>query len=334
MRAKISIVTPVLNGQKYVGEALQSMLDQTYQNFELILVNDGSTDGTEAIVRSFMDRMDIKIVHHPKPLGIARSVNDGLSRTCGEYICFLDHDDTWFPEFLETQLRHLEEHPDVGMVHADFQTIDPSGAVIEASVASSRKRARPSGHVFRDLFFDSFIVANSVLIRREVFDRLGGFDETLLWGDYHMWLRIARHYKVDYVPKVLTKYRQHPTQSTRGNATGEAAIHPVAALAINKLLAADPAIRKDLGEDTVARRLAALYFELGHTWWTKGAGSTARACIGKAIGYRPGVPRHYLLYAATLLPHASVSAAKAAVGRIRGIGSSGDMRPNDLKKVS
>jgi len=331
MEAKISIVMPVLNGQKYIGESLQSILDQTYRNYELILINDGSTDGTEAIVRSFISKMDIKYVHHPTAQGIARSVNDGISRTSGDYICFLDHDDAWFPEFLETQVRYLLEHPDVGMVHADFQTIDPEGGIIEHSAAACRRRTRPSGHVFRELFWDSFIVANSVLIRRECFDRLGGFDETLLWGDYHMWLRIARHYKVDYVPRVLTKYRQHPAQSTRSTAVGQAAGDPVAALAIRKLVECDPEIKRILGESAIRRRLASLYFGLGHVWWLKGADGNARTSIAKAIRFWPAKPRYYLVYVATLLPDACITGAKRAWQRIRGTSSSADLRADGLR---
>src|SRR4029077_3221779 len=126
--------------------------------------------------------------------------------------------------------------------------------VLEASVATSRGRTRPSGRVFPQLFLDSFIVGNSVLIRRECFDKLGIFDESLRWGDYHMWMRIARHYKVDYVPKVLTKYRQHPTQSTRSTFTSQPDSDSVGLQAIKKLLERYPEIHQELGKRTIRRR--------------------------------------------------------------------------------
>jgi glycosyltransferase involved in cell wall biosynthesis len=333
MKAKISIVMPVLNGQKYIGESLQSISDQTYKDFELVLINDGSTDGTEAIIRSFMGKIDIKYVHHATPWGISRSVNDGIGRTVGDFICFLDHDDAWFPDFLETQLQYLLQHPDVGMVHSDFQTIDSEGKIIEDSVARSRDRSRPSGEVFRELFWDSFVVANSVLIRRECFDRLGGFDETLLWGDYHMWLRIARHYRMDYVPRVLTKYRQHASQSTRSTALGQPAGDPVAALAIRKLIDSDPDIRKELGQQAIDRRIADLYFGLGYNWWLKGAGDNARVSIAKAIRLYPTNVRYYLIYMASWLQYSRTTAARGLWHRLRGSLSSDGLRSQGLKKV-
>src|SRR5262249_36891345 len=162
------------------------------KDYELVVVNDGCTDRTLEILDQYRDKMDLRIVHHSTCRGIAVSVNDGIRNAWGKYITFLDHDDVWFPDILETHLAYMESHPDFGMVHADFQTIDSQGKVMESSVATCRDRKRPSGEVFRQLFMDSFIAGSSVMIRKECFDRLGGFDEQLYWGDYHMWLRIAR----------------------------------------------------------------------------------------------------------------------------------------------
>src|SRR5262249_41506631 len=160
-------------------------------------------------VKSFVYKLPLNYIRHSATRGIAPSMNDGVRHSSGELISFLDHDDAWFPEFLECQQNYLEQHPNVGMVHSDFQTIDAYGNVIEQSVAGCRGRTRRSGYVFPQLFMDSFMVGNSVLIRKECFTRLGLFDEGLRWGDYHMWMRIARNYRVDYIARVLTKYRQH-----------------------------------------------------------------------------------------------------------------------------
>ena len=160
----------------------------------------------------------------------------------------------WKPK--STISRNL---PDVGMVHSDFQTIDPAGNIVEESVARRRNRQRPSGHVFRELFMDSFIVAISVLVRKECFDRLGSWDEKLRWGDYHMWLRIARHYKVDYIPEVLVKYRQHPGQNTRPADNGLMEEDLVQISVLKDILERYPEVRLT-GEEAIRRRLAEVYF--------------------------------------------------------------------------
>ena len=312
MKPKVSVIMAVLNGERFIDEAIQSIVDQTYQNVELVVVDDGSTDRTRDRVDAFRDRLEVRYVRHEAPRGIAPSMNDGLRHATGELIAFLDHDDAWFPEFLQTQASYLAEHPDVGMVHCDFQTIDPEGGVIQGSIAAWRGRKRPSGSVFPQLFLDSFVVGNSVLIRRECFTRLGLFDESLRWGDYLMWMRIARHYRVDYVDSVLTKYRQHPTQSTR-NLTADPPDAPPAALkAIERVLELHPEIREELGERIVRRRFASFYFDRAYCWYVAGDPAGARVCLRQALRLWPTSGRYLRLYVATLLRPSQVRTAKRA----------------------
>ena len=321
MRPKVSIIMPVLNGERFIDEAIQSIADQTYKNVELVVVDDGSTDETFGRIQRFQDLLELQCVRHEKPLGIAVSVNDGIRHATGDMIAFLDHDDAWFPQFLETQVTHLAEHPDVGMVHCDFQTIDADGKIIEESVAASRRRRRPSGHVFSQLFMDSFIVANSVLIRHECFTRLGLFDESLRWGDYHMWLRIARHYKVDYIDKVLTKYRQHSTQSTRSTVSERPDAAPVGFEAIEKILELYPEVQTELGDRAIRRRIASFYFDMAYASFTKSELANARVCMRRAFRLWPTNLRYVRLYAATLLGPSHGRTARWAWRRLRGDGA-------------
>ena len=318
MTPKISIIMPVLNGERYVADAIESVCRQTYPAYELLVIDDGSTDRTREIVRGFAARLDLKYVHHETNQGITRSINDGLRRASGDYVTFLDHDDLWLPDFLETQLRHLTEHPDVGMVHSDIQTIDADGKVIEHSVTRERKRIRPSGFVFRHLFNQSMICGNSVMVRKECFERLGLWDESLRWADYHMWLRISRHYKIDYVPRVLTAYRQHSSQTTRSDSIEPAAEAPVAVQAIEKLLKDYPEIRDELGERVIRRRMASFYFDLAGDSFSKGERRRARWYAQRAVRMWPTNPRYLALYAATLLGISPARAAREAWRRLRG----------------
>ena len=318
MKPKVSVIMAVLNGERYIDEAIQSIADQTYSNVELVVIDDGSNDGTVGRIQRFRNKLDVLYVRHERTLGIARSMNDGLRHATGDLIAFLDHDDAWLPEFLETQVGHLERHPDVGLVHCDFQTMDGAGHIIEESVAASRGRRRPSGHVFSQLFMDSFIVGNSVVIRRECFARLGLFDETLRWADYHMWLRVARHYKIDYTDKVLTKYRQHSTQSTR-NAVGERPDSPPQGFeAVEKILELYPEVRQELGERAIRRRIASFFFDMAYGWFAKSELMHARICIRRALRLWPTNARYLVLYAATLLRPSHAQTARATWRRMRG----------------
>lgn len=331
MKHKISIIMSVLDGERYIDEAIESILAQTYKDYELIVINDGSTDSTSDRLSAFMGKLDMKVIHHPVQRGIAVSINDGLRRASGDSITFLDHDDVWFPHMLETQVSYLEQFPEVGMVHADFQTIDSEGNVIEESVALCRGRQRPSGHVFQELFMDSFIVATSVLIRKECFDRLGGFDEGLLWGDYHMWLRIARNYRIDYVPKVLAKYRQHTGQHTRSLPTLRLDQDPVAISALKKILELYPEARAELGENKIRRRMAALYFGGAYYWFEHRSFRNVRIYLARAIRLWPWKPRYYALYMASLLAPAHAMAAREFWRRCRALFSSGSRHHGEWK---
>src|ERR1035437_46765 len=103
MKPKVSVIMPVLNGERFIAEAVESVLAQTYSRYELIVIDDGSTDGTPERVASYRGKLELQYVRHAERQGIAASMNDGVRHATGDLIAFLDHDDAWFPEFLETQ---------------------------------------------------------------------------------------------------------------------------------------------------------------------------------------------------------------------------------------
>jgi len=299
----VSVVMPVFNGERFIPEAVGSIFAQTFQDFEFILVDDGSSDGTMRALEPYRQR--IKYVRHERNQGIARSVNDGLVNATGRMIAFCDSDDAWLPGFLETQVTYLHQHPEVAMVHSDFMTIDAGGKVLESSVAKCRNRGlRPSGHVFSQLFMDSFICGNTVLIRKEVLDRMGGFDERLRMGDYDLWLRIARDYRIDYVDEVLTKYRQYDAQTHRNVPSATGALPPARSTALEALLKAlrqHPEIYDELGRDQINKRLASVNLDAAFLWYRKGIFRNARTCLLGAISCRPWNWRQYVMLALSFL---------------------------------
>ena len=321
MKHKVSILMPVLNGERYIDEAIESILSQTYKNYELIVINDGSTDSTPAHLEAYKNKLDLKVIHHPVRQGIVLSINDGIRSATGDLIAFLDHDDVWLPRMLETQVGYLERNPDVGMVHSDFQTIDPAGNILEESVERCRERKRPSGNVFREMFLDSFVVGISVVARKECFNKLGGWDESLPWGDYHMWLRIARHYKVDYVSQALAQYRQHPTQDTRPVTNGNLEADPIHVRVLNNILERYPEVRQELGETVIRRRFASVYFGGAYYYFDHGVFPPTRMYLKKAIPLWPTNWRYYLVYLATLFGPALVRSGRAVWRWTRSIAS-------------
>jgi len=295
---KVSVVMPVLNGEKYIVEAIDSVLNQIHGNVELIVINDGSTDRTESILASYGNR--IRCIRHERNMGIVRSMNDGVEAASGEFIAFLDSDDVWLPEFLQLQLEHLQKNTDVGMVHSDFMTIDENGTVLEHSVAKCRNRGvRPSGDIYPALFMDSMICGDAVLIRRECFEKLGSFDENLRFGDYDMWLRIAKSYRIDYQDAVLTKYRQHSTQSHRNTERTVAVNVPpspdsCAVATLQKQLHLFPNVVREIGKGKIKRRLAQLNYEAALFWYERGIFQHARTCIVRSLRFRPSQLHRYL----------------------------------------
>jgi glycosyltransferase involved in cell wall biosynthesis len=291
---KVSIIMPVYNGEKYVAEAVESTFAQTYQNYELILVNDGSTDTTPLKLEPYLDR--VRYICHPDRRGVCAAVNTGLKNASGELVAFFDSDDIWLPEKLEIQVDYLQSNDHVGLVHSDYQTFNDQG-IIEDSAAKCRKMNIPTGDIFKELFMRSFICANTVVARKECFDVVGGFDENLVTGDYDLWLRIAKHFPVGYIRRVLCKYRQHDFQVSR-----DPRLMGLCAIAIvNKMLKLYPDIIHELGEEKIKRRLAGIYCDMAFSYFNQGDFVKLRQYLFEAIKLWPGNYRYYRYYAISFL---------------------------------
>lgn len=205
----VSVVIPAYNCQDFIATAVDSALRQSYKDFEIIAVNDGSTDNTKNILEKFKDK--IKIIDQANG-GPASARNTGVLNAMGEYIAFLDQDDAWFPEKLEMQMGLFGRDNGLGLVCSDAYIID--GKVFDKSDHSPARyftASPPSrGNVFAELFSKSFIATSTVIVRKSCFDKAGLFDPALTpIEDYDRWLRISFFYKVDFVDKPLVKYRDH-----------------------------------------------------------------------------------------------------------------------------
>ena len=200
----VSIVIPTFNCESYIGEAVDSVLRQDYRSFEIIVVDDGSTDNTRQVLEKY--RGKIRYIYQENG-GRSAARNRGIKETRGEYIAFLDADDLWENNKLALQMEYFLKHPDVSLVYADALTFRGS-EIVAPSMFQDREPF--SGDCFLALLRENFIPTQTVIVKKECFKNSGLFDEALeVSEDYDLWLRIAKEYKLSYVPKVLASYRLH-----------------------------------------------------------------------------------------------------------------------------
>jgi glycosyltransferase involved in cell wall biosynthesis len=210
----LSVIITCYNYSKYLVGCVESALRQTHRDIEVIIVNDGSTDDTDDVVRRFLFDPRIRYIKQNNA-GQASAKNTGIRQATGELLAFLDADDLWESSKLEKQVP-LFSDPAVGVVYSRARYIDEGGR--EAPFELSGKYLKPrSGHVTENLFMDNFVPFSSSVARRHCLEEFGGFDESLKMGiDWDLWLRLSTKYKFAYVDQPLLLYRLgHSGQMSR-----------------------------------------------------------------------------------------------------------------------
>lgn len=210
----VSIIIPTFNRDAYIGSALDSIINQSYTNWECIVVDDGGTDQTAKIMADYCKQDDrIKYVKRPDcyAKGSNGSRNYGLSLSKGDFIAFCDDDDYWLQDKLEKQMPIFEAHPDVGLVTGNIEYVNTDG------VRSGRviKQTGNHGYVFEDLLFKNRLSMITPVLRREVFDKVGLFNtEFKIYEDWEYWRRVAYYYPFYALPDVLACVRKHDTNTS------------------------------------------------------------------------------------------------------------------------
>jgi hypothetical protein len=285
----VSVIIPVFNCIRFISESIGSVLKQTYRDFEIIIVDGGSTDGTLNEIVKFSEK--VKLIRSKR--GISYQKNIGIKAANGRFIAFLDADDLFLPEKLRLTVEFLEKNPSFGLVYSDSIWCDEK----ERPVMLSSDEWRPkAGWVFRELLKSCFISTASVVVcRKEVLIKIGLFDVSFVQNeDYDLWLRLSTFYPIGYISSPLVKHR-----IWQGNVTKkrhEAYFYSLRL--IHKVLRYNGTpIYNNVGLGWVMRAL--LYFKIGHFLYYLQRIKSARRWIIRSIFTNPFCFKPYFFFLLT-----------------------------------
>lgn len=204
----VSVLMPAYNSEAFVGEAVASMLGQTFTDFELLVIDDGSTDSTRAVLESIEDPR-LRLVSNPQNMGLIRTLNRGLELATGHYVARMDADDVSAPARLERQVAFLQSHPDVDVLGTMVKLINEEGKQFGAI------RGYPTEPkvIHRFLLRECCLIHPSVMFRKHVVLAAGGYSLAAKHAeDYDLWLRLSDRHKIANLPEQLVSYRMHRNQ--------------------------------------------------------------------------------------------------------------------------
>lgn len=198
----VSVIIPAYNKAELTCRAVESVLNQTYKDIELIVVDDGSTDDTPARLSAYGQR--IRYIRKDNG-GACSARNCGIRLARGEFLAFIDCDDLYAPDKIELGVNYLRQHFEVGFLHTAAQFIDNNDHIVGDY---SHRKSRDQGWIARRLIFGNYICNSTVMVRRSCLDAVGVFDESIFTpADWDLWLRLAERYRTGYIDIPLTKYR-------------------------------------------------------------------------------------------------------------------------------
>lgn len=289
-RPLVSVVIPAYNAERYVLEALASVFAQGYEPLEVLLVDDGSQDGTVALVER--EAPTVRVIRQANA-GAAAARNTGLREARGDLICLLDADDGWFPGKLAAQIEHLRRHPAVGMVFHRWLVWQPDAEGHYVAPARAEQQAESidpaySGWIYPQLLLDCVVHTSTVMLRRQVVEEIGLFDTQLVNGeDYNYWLRVSRRHEIHKLAGVYSFYRE-----VAGSLTKQTAPKPenyeyrVISRAIQQWGLVSPDGRS-ISRAQAARRLGKLAFNFGLEHFSGGSPRIANAAFRTALQHEP-----------------------------------------------
>jgi glycosyltransferase involved in cell wall biosynthesis len=288
MTPLVSIIIPTYNRANLVGAAVESVLGQTFPDFELIVVDDGSTDTTRQLLEPYHDRINY-IYQENQKYSSAR--NRGIRAATGKYVAFLDDDDLWQPEKLAEQISVMEQNPGATLCYCKAVYIDPAGKPIQFQGRSYREPDEPTTVIadrYKELFLGALLTTSSVMVRHDILNQVGLFEGTHIHGeDWELWVRLASKGPFAYVPKPLVLYRFYGWQKILKVETMEAWLLDQFKTidTATRLWEGDPAE----GEKLRAQGIATIYLRAALSSLQTGQGEQGKRLLGKAIETDPSL---------------------------------------------
>jgi glycosyltransferase involved in cell wall biosynthesis len=275
-RPTVSVVIPSYNRAHLIGRAIQSVLHQTFESFEIIVVDDASCDDTRGVVQKIDDNR-VRYIRHEVNEGVSAARNTAIKAARGQFIGFLDSDDEWLPIKLQRQVAKFNDTPEnTGLVYGSCLFVNDETKEVVGMVA-----ARHRGRVLHEILLRDFVASPTPLAKRECFDKAGLFAVDFQTSeDWDMWLRIAQHYEFDFVEDLVAKHYVSSYQTT-------SRVEPVVEGYLKFLAKHETLISKD-------HRLLAHHFKIiGYLYTVHHRYSAARSYFAKAVRLNP---RSVLLY--------------------------------------
>ncbi len=275
----VSFILTTYNFAPYIKGAITSLLNQKGDyEFEIIVVDDCSTDNTEEIVAGINDER-LKYVRHEENKGVAPTINEAFQLTRGEYVCRFDADDEWYPYLLEKTIPYLENNPSVGFVYGDISMIDSEGNITVEKSNIKDVSGFGQKKLFRAMLDDYFIPAPSIVGRRAAWEDAFPLDNDLIFCDFDLSLEIMKKWKIGYVPYILSKYRVHEgnihTTSFARKRRGEMSILK----SINALFDSTDIFSEEEKKEIIKAK----YLSFADSYFGLGSMGDARRCYKKSL---------------------------------------------------
>jgi len=319
--AKISIIIPTYNYAQYICEAIESVLNQTYKDFEIIVVDDGSTDNTKEVIKPYLNK--IKYIYQQNS-GPSSARNRGIKEAKGEYIAFLDADDIWLPQKLELQIKFMEKEKEVGLIFSDMILFNEKGIIknsfLKQKLFFNKLPIKPLSstekviydNVFNALLQENFIPTNTVIAKKECFNKVGFFDETLFSvEDRDMWLRIGLFYDIGFInfPLVLTRFHE-----TNISANQELALKSRLKVMKKFLNYSNLPIKS---KKIIKQTINKIYFDLGYLYFTCEKFSLSRIYFRKFLKKNPFMFKPWIYILLSVLPTSAIRKLKNLKEKIK-----------------
>jgi len=289
----VSVVVPVYNGEAFVEQTIASVSAQNYRSLEILVIDDGSTDNSLAVLSAYPTEVPLRILRQQNR-GVAVARQAAVSASAGEYVAFVDQDDWWREDKIAKQVELFQADSSLGLVHTKAAYYDQSSGAFVPPINSSAAPHELVGHCYERLLMENLICNSTVMVRRSAFDAVGGFDLSIggnTVADYALWLRLARKFTFAFLPEELAVFRLHAKQGTWQR---EPMLRAELALLSNEV---SSAVRRS---PQMRQRFAGLEEALGIAFLDTGNYSAARSSLMRAWWEDPSLRRTGLCLASAL----------------------------------